>query len=59
MSDLLPISVADMIAEIEREIRMREAVYPRWVTAKKLTQDKADRQIAVMRAAVERLKETA
>ena len=57
MTDLLPISVAEMIAEIEREIRMRESVYPRWVAAKKLSQAKADRQIAVMRAAVERLKE--
>lgn len=58
MTDLLPISAADMVQELEREIALRLRVYPRWVEQKKMTQAKADRQIAMMRAAVERLKET-
>lgn len=57
MSDLLPITTHEMIAEIEREIVMRERVYPRWVADGKLKQAKADRQIAILRAAVRRLRE--
>lgn len=56
MSDLFPISRDDMIAEIEREIGLRNRVYPRWVVMKKITQDKADRQIAVMEAIAELLR---
>jgi hypothetical protein len=49
MADLFPISIADQIACVEREIKMREHVYPRWVGQGKMTKDKADREIAVMR----------
>ena len=37
-------------AAIEREIKLRERVYPRRVAEKKMTQKQADREIAVMRA---------
>ena len=43
----------EKIAELTREIAMREQVYPRRVAEKKMTQAKADRQIAVMRAILE------
>ena len=46
-----------MIAEVERELRLRRRVYPQWVAAGKLSQQKADRQIAVMEAIAERLKD--
>jgi hypothetical protein len=38
----------DKIAEITREIALRQRVYPRWVAERKLTQSKADWQIAVL-----------
>ncbi len=53
MSDLFgesAIYAADKLAEAAREVGQRLRVYPRLVEAGKLTQPKADRQIAVMRA---------
>ena len=44
------ITITDMIACIEREIGMRERVYPRWVEQKKLLQATADQELARMRA---------
>jgi len=35
---------------LEREIKMRRKVYPRWVENQKMTQALADREIAVMEA---------
>ncbi len=35
-----------------RELAMRERVYPRWVQQEKMTQEKADHEIAAMRAIV-------
>lgn len=43
-------SVADKRREAERELAQRRHVYPRLVAAGKLTQTKADHQIAVMTA---------
>lgn len=45
-----PITPADKRACIERELRMRRRVYPRWVQAGKLSQAEADREVAVMQA---------
>ena len=56
MSDLFPITIDDEIQELEREIVLRKRVYPRWVAAGRLTQGKADRQIAVLKSAAERLR---
>lgn len=53
MGDLLgdlPINIGDMIGCVQREINMRVKVYPRWVALGRMTQDQADREIAVMRA---------
>lgn len=33
-----------------RELAMRRRVYPRWVEQQRMTQDEADRQIAIMAA---------
>lgn len=35
---------------IERELKMRRRVYPRWVADNRMTQAKADEEIAVMEA---------
>lgn len=56
VSDLFPITVDDEIQELEREVALRKRVYPRWVADNRLTKGKADRQIAVMQSALERLK---
>lgn len=37
-------------AAIEREIKMRKRVYPRWVQDGRMSQAKADEEIAVMEA---------
>lgn len=44
------IYASEKLAEVAREIGQRIRVYPRLIEAGKLTQPKADRQIAVMRA---------
>lgn len=50
MSELFPPSLDEQIACVEREIRLREFVYPRRVRDKRLTQAKAEREIETMRA---------
>ena len=55
MTDLFPITIAEEIAELERELGMRRHVYPRLVGAGKMPQAKADRQIALMASAIESL----
>lgn len=34
----------------EREVKMRKRVYPRWVEQGRMTQEKADEEIALMEA---------
>lgn len=58
MADLFPDidakdlpELADVVAEIERELRMRRNNYPRWVSAKRMSQGAADRQTRLMEAA--------
>lgn len=40
----------EKLTELKREIRMRHSVYPRWIARGMLTQDEADRQIAILEA---------
>jgi len=47
--------LADLISCVDRELRMREQVYPRWVSQGKLTEAKASRELALMRAVRARL----
>jgi hypothetical protein len=44
------ITPQDKRACLQREIKMRRKVYPRWVAAGNMTQEQADREIAVMEA---------
>jgi hypothetical protein len=48
-----PIDARTKLKCAERELRMRRKVYPRWVAENQLSQEVADRQIAVMAAIVE------
>lgn len=40
----------EKLGAIEREIKMRERVYPRWVESGRMTKAKADEELAIMRA---------
>ena len=44
------IPLSEQIEAVEREIRLREAHYPRWVEQKKLIQKTADLELARMKA---------
>jgi hypothetical protein len=48
MSDLFSIGHDEMIACAEREVRMRRRVYPSRVANGSMSQEKANREIAVM-----------
>ena len=54
-TDLFPCTLDEMIAELEREIALREVVYPRWVAEKKMRQHKADECMRRIRAALRTL----
>ena len=43
--------LTDLLAEVDREIKMRQHVYPRRVAEGKMAQTSADRQIALMQGA--------
>jgi hypothetical protein len=61
MADLLPITMADRLACVDRELALRRRVYPRWVAAGRMTQAKADREIELMQAvrdAIDGLRDT-
>lgn len=44
------VGLSEQIECVRREIALRERVYPRWVSAGKMTQVKANDEIAAMRA---------
>jgi len=46
------ISTADKLACVKRELRMRERVYPEWVTRGRMSIEKMNLEIAVMREIV-------
>jgi hypothetical protein len=51
------ISTAELIACVEREIKLRQQVYPNRVLTRRMRQKTADRQIAMMRQILEILRE--
>lgn len=53
---LFEYSIEEQIQCIERETGLREFVYPRWVEAERMTQQKADYEIATMRAVLDTLR---
>lgn len=56
MAELFPIGLPEQVACIQREIAMRERAYPRFVHKGTMTQAKADKEIAAMRAVLATLK---
>jgi hypothetical protein len=59
MPDLFPISLADQIACVEREIDFRHRVYGRRVAEGKMPKELADREITRMQAVLATLKSLA
>lgn len=55
----MPIPMTAQIACVEREIGYRERCYPRWVTEGRMKEDKADAELAAMRAVLATLKAVA
>lgn len=51
MTDI--ITTADKLACAERELKMRQSVYPRWIDAGKMSAGKATHEIEAMKAIVE------
>lgn len=48
-------TIDELIAEAERELRMREQVYPKQVAAHRMTQVMCDRRISLQKAIIEKL----
>lgn len=55
MSDLFPVTLAEQIVCVEREVKMRERVYERRVADRRMTQAQADKEIRVMLAVLNTL----
>ena len=53
------ITIDEQIAEVKREIAMRQKVYPKWTEAGSSPKQKADFQILVMEAVLISLQEIA
>lgn len=49
-------SLEDQIVCVQREIRMRERNYPKWVENGRMTQAQSDKQLGTMRDVLETLK---
>ncbi len=56
---LFAVSIEEQIASVEREIRMRESAYPRWVEQRRMTVKTAEHEIACMHAVLATLQRIA
>ena len=43
-------TIAEKRAALQRELKMRRRVYPKWVRERAMTEDQADHEIAVLEA---------
>jgi len=57
MSDLFPVTTKEAIAELERELKLRRSVYPKFIDRGTLSKARADRQIAIVETIVEWLRQ--
>lgn len=57
MNDLLPVTLADMIEEVRRELKLRRSVYPRLVEQRRLADSQAQYRLRVLGAVAELLED--
>jgi len=55
----MSISIGEQLACAKREVAMRKGLYPKWVAGERMTQAKADQEIAAMEAIVATLEREA
>ena len=51
------ITIDEQIAEVKRELGLRQKLYPRWIEKRTLKQENADRQMALMQSILDTLKQ--
>jgi len=51
------VPLAAQIAELERELKMRQRVYPRFVAQEKMSQSQADTRMQYLASAIDTLRE--
>lgn len=56
--DAPTVPIAEQIEECDRELKVRQRVYPKWVADGRLSLQESHRRIAAMAAAVDTLKRT-
>lgn len=44
----MPYTNEQKLKEAEREVAMRRSAYPKWIKARRMTQDEADRHLDIM-----------
>jgi len=52
-----PFTMKELVACVGREVGLRRGVYPKWVATGRLSQDKANKEIAMMQEVYDRLKQ--
>jgi hypothetical protein len=55
MSEPSPVTLEQQIAEVKRELAMRERCYPKWCSEKRMLPEKADKYLSHMRAVLRTL----
>lgn len=53
--DALPPSLSDQIAFIERDLQLRSGAYPKLIARRRMRQERADRELKVLRAVLDSL----
>ena len=51
------ISLADQIKEVQRELALRRALYPKWIATKRLTAGQAEYAMAALEAVLHTLEQ--
>ena len=49
----MKITIQDAIKELERELKMRASLYPKWIVQGKLNRDRANRQFLSLKKALD------
>lgn len=56
MPDLLPVSLVEMVAEMERDLLARKRSYPNKRFTRRLTHERAERRLLIVQAVVDNLR---